>query len=523
MKRILQFFCLIISLVIFSFSFAGCSRRKDFFVEYLLFGESIEKSFFNSGEKIQGLPFHQNDDYEIIGWFDSSTGEEILIGSAVVSDMVVVARTAKTITKTSVNWLSKDFLESLQKHHKISVVTDTKDVLSSEDFSLLGTLGSAEFNFLNSHVFNNIFPEYAFEDNLSIRAIVLPASIVGIGRNAFSGCENLAHISFNSLLTEIGKEAFLGCNSIENIILPPSLQNIGERAFAQCEKLSELSLGKKLVEISRDFVDGCKNLSSINVESSSEKFFTHEGILYRIDYGVSGGSDTITYVLIRCPEGRSLDVKMYEKTSIVDEKSFLNCKNVKKVVLNSSDATRGNEIRESAFEGCINLLEVVFSPSLSEIGNRAFFGCEFLNICDFSASEVLSAVGDFAFYNCGRLESVILPNSVENIGNFAFFGCDRLSVVKFGSSLTKANLSIGEYAFFRNTYYTDMNVFVVGQTTPIMLGKLCFGKALALKEVSHEFINLNRVKFFVPALSMSIYIERYSGSYANFENIITSE
>lgn len=520
MKRILQTFCFVISLLIFSFSFAGCSRQKDFFVEYYMFDECIGREYFNSGEKIQKLISPQSDEYELMGWFDSVTGEEIVIGSAITSDMVAIAHTAKTITKTSSKWLSEPVLSDAKKHYKISIVTDAVNVLSIEDFSLIGTIGCAEINFSNAHVSEGRLPDSAFAQNESLCSVVLPASLVSIGELAFSNCNLLASVYFGGALKTIEREAFLGCVAIESLTLPASLQNIDSRAFAGCEKLSALALGNALVNLSADFVDGCKNLSSIKVADSSEKFFSHDGILYRVDYGVSGGSDTITYILLRCPEGRSGEVRMYERTSIIAEKSFSDCKKVSKVVLSSRDETRGNEIQTSAFEGCINLDEVVFSPSLAKIGDRAFFGCEFLRVCEFSLSNELTSIGDFAFFNCDRLASISLPDSIASIGRSAFYSCDNLSSVRLGVTTTKATLSIGEYAFFKNVYYTNMTIFVVGQTSPIALGYLCFGKALPQTESGGSFVNPNRVRFFVPSISVSLYIYRYSESYINFENIV---
>lgn len=107
-----------------------------------------------------------------------------------------------------------------------------------------------------------------------ITSLVLPNSLTTIGQDAFSGCYQLAEITwpdnkgfteingfanctslpdsiFESLpvtVTSIGYEAFIGCR-FSSVSLPGTIETIGERAFAYNYNLKSLSLHEGLQSI----------------------------------------------------------------------------------------------------------------------------------------------------------------------------------------------------------------------------------------------------------------------------------
>ena len=107
-----------------------------------------------------------------------------------------------------------------------------------------------------------------------ITSLILPNSLTTIGQEAFSGCYQLAEITwpdnkgfteingfdhctslpdsiFESLpvtVTSIGYEAFLGCR-FSSVSLPGTIETIGERAFAYNYNLKSLSLHEGLQSI----------------------------------------------------------------------------------------------------------------------------------------------------------------------------------------------------------------------------------------------------------------------------------
>ena len=57
----------------------------------------------------------------------------------------------------------------------------------------------------------------------NLTSVVIPDSVVKIGRNAFGLCRNLFAVVFSNSLKEIDNYAFGGCWSLSSIIIPKSV------------------------------------------------------------------------------------------------------------------------------------------------------------------------------------------------------------------------------------------------------------------------------------------------------------
>ncbi len=91
-------------------------------------------------------------------------------------------------------------------------------------------------------------------------------------------------------------------------------------------------------------------------------------------------------------------------------------------------------IGASAFENCVNLVEVENLELVKYIGERAFEGCSALK--SVKLDGVLS-IDNSAFKDCTALEAVVLPETVETVGYMAFRGCrnlNSLTVAYIGST-----------------------------------------------------------------------------------------
>ena len=79
-------------------------------------------------------------------------------------------------------------------------------------------------------------------------------------------------------------------------------------------------------------------------------------------------------------------------------------------------------------------LENIKLPStVTEIGNHAFLNCS--NLRKVILKEGLQAIGNRAFYNCTSLESIKLPSTVTEIGNNTFTYCSNLREVTLNEGL----------------------------------------------------------------------------------------
>ena len=92
-------------------------------------------------------------------------------------------------------------------------------------------------------------------------------------------------------------------------------------------------------------------------------------------------------------------------------------------------------------KGCENLREVVFPPTLREIGEAAFLAHS--NLKDLKFPNSLELIGPFAFQSLKYLDSLTIPVGLRNVGTNAFRGCESLSTLWIDS----ANITFGGGAF----------------------------------------------------------------------------
>ena len=126
--------------------------------------------------------------------------------------------------------------------------------------------------------------------------------------------------------------------------------------------------------------------------------------------------------------------EVHETTAKVVECENKNDKKLKIINIPSKvDGKPVTEIGNSAFEGCNFLSSVVIPDSVIKIGNSAF------NYCELLASVVMPSsiieIEEWTFACCTSLKSIAIPNSVTRIGEYAFFGCKSLMSVTIPDSV----------------------------------------------------------------------------------------
>lgn len=92
-----------------------------------------------------------------------------------------------------------------------------------------------------------------------------------IGKNAFKGCNKLQKVSLGSGVKVIGKSAFSGCKALKTVMGGKNITQIGDSAFKGCTKLSSITLSKKLTTIGSKAFYGCSSLKKITLESNVSK------------------------------------------------------------------------------------------------------------------------------------------------------------------------------------------------------------------------------------------------------------
>ncbi len=101
----------------------------------------------------------------------------------------------------------------------------------------------------------------------------------------------------------------------------------------------------------------------------------------------------------------------------VGQMAFFRCK-----LLGRIDLKSAVEIYNGAFCGCKNLVHVEFGDELETIGNDAFWGCPLKHL----KLPSIVTIDVESFEECSALIDIELSERLETIGTDAFFGCRRL-------------------------------------------------------------------------------------------------
>ena len=140
-----------------------------------------------------------------------------------------------------------------------------------------------------------------FWNATQIETITIPSTVRQIGYNPFANCMNVRFINhspnyqvvdgvlYTSDLTElvcctdivasqgvelpntlirIGRNAFVGCKSLNEIVMPDNVQFISRGAFSGCQELKRVNLSKNIEEIGDWAFNDCISLKEIHIPNN---------------------------------------------------------------------------------------------------------------------------------------------------------------------------------------------------------------------------------------------------------------
>ncbi|MBR2341602.1 MAG: leucine-rich repeat protein [Clostridia bacterium] len=249
-------------------------------------------------------------------------------------------------------------------------------------------------------------PEYAFYRCSNLTTVNLSEQILSVGESTFQDCSSLTAVTVSQSLTDVGANAFSGCSSLRAITLPQTIEGVGDRAFADCsslvkaEILGEPTLGQTLFT-------GCSALTEATLPFTAQPL-----VLYF-------GTDEFE---------NSVAVQEFARAATYYLPSDL-----------TKLTTVGESVVEKAFANSSKLSQIIFDPTLSQVGAYAFANCTALTEANFND---LASLGDYAFYNCGVLTSVCFAD-VDTLGVDAFDGCSALAQATINSSDDWATATYG--------------------------------------------------------------------------------
>jgi hypothetical protein len=125
------------------------------------------------------------------------------------------------------------------------------------DFSRCQVSSIGEASFINSSkLIEVILPDTlvelgrgSFYECGSLKVVKFGKGVKTLGDDAFSNCRSLIEIVLPDTVMEVGKSAFYGCRSLRAVIVGKGLGTLGERALCQCGSLIEIVLPDAVKEV----------------------------------------------------------------------------------------------------------------------------------------------------------------------------------------------------------------------------------------------------------------------------------
>ena len=232
----------------------------------------------------------------------------------------------------------------------------------------------------------SIAPE-CFKDSCIVR-IMLPSTLVSIGREAFDGCTSLEAVTFapGTRLREIGSDAFNMCTHLERIELPDTVQYLRKHCFCG-SGLVEITLPGSVRRVERKAFAQCWKLTNVTisegVESVEEGCFWQSGVV---------------------------SVQVPKSLKRIAENAFRECYALERVAVPADAALE--EVKKCAFAKT-GIKELAIPGSVAVIREEAFSACRKLSKLTFEANSRLHTLSESSFADCSGLCEVIFSSDYQ--------------------------------------------------------------------------------------------------------------
>ena len=175
-------------------------------------------------------------------------------------------------------------------------------------------------------------------------------------------------------VTSIGAYAFDDCINITSITLPDSVTEILMYAFENCTNLTDIYIPDSVVNIDRDAFSNCPSLRGIWVNENNTNYASDaSGVLFY--------KDMVT--LIRAPMALSDPYTIPATVQTISERAFQGCVNLKDIIIPDGITS----LDWYTFSDCKNLKSITLPGSLTSIGYEVFRGCNNLSKVNFKGTE----------------------------------------------------------------------------------------------------------------------------------------
>lgn len=218
----------------------------------------------------------------------------------------------------------------------------------------------------------------AFSGCASLTSFRFPKGITTIEGGILSGCTKLEkviieensryHIENNCIIetsTNMLVDGFMDC------IIPNTVTTIGRNAFSGCDNLTSITIPEGVTFVDEFAFSKCLNLTSITIPAS----LTQIGISDN-----NGNPLSTSWVFYNCPKLANIKVND-GNTRYSSEGNCLIDKKYKILLIGTHESTIPDNVKSIgtyAFAGHIDLTSITIPKTITTIGNNAFDDCTYL-------------------------------------------------------------------------------------------------------------------------------------------------
>ncbi len=277
--------------------------------------------------------------------------------------------------------------------------------------------------------------------------ITIPESVAVIEDRAFTNCENLHTVTFNTKDVSIGSDAFFSCFKLKTVLLYKnstadsyfSSENYNKLYFSEKYTVSydanggegapepqtksenvALTLSDVVPTLEGHIFAGWATSKNGEVAYLPGDIYTKNAaiILYAVWEEESGDEPIVPndFEYNVNPDGATVTITKY-----IGEGGDV-------AIPSEIDGYSVTSIGPQAFHSCKNLTSVAIPDSVTLIEDMAFGYCS--NLTDISFGSSLNVIDSRAFENCTSLTVVTIPSSVTSLVKEPFFNCISITEIK---------------------------------------------------------------------------------------------
>ena len=282
----------------------------------------------------------------------------------------------------------------------------------------------------------------AFNDNNSVKKIILPDTVTEIESHGISSCDSLEEIELGKGLKQLDSFAIANCEALRSIHLPEGFERLDNAAFLGCTNLEELYIPASTTHFGGNisFLVDTPRLTVVTPEGSMAAIIAAEDELpTRTPEGKEIVFDVIpvlerAYSVKDLGDGTCMIWKIVTKSTVLEIPEKIDGLTVVQLGNYGEDVSHLHIFQETP-----NVERVVLPDTVHTVGNGAFQYCPAKEI---DLGQGLKRVGEDAFFHA-KVESIRFPEGTESL-NCPFQFTDNIREAYIPASVTEIIGDIAE-------------------------------------------------------------------------------